>query len=231
MLPLVFNFTQHHPPTTHQPLLRFTMTIDSPPPLHTIVATTRAVEDATVATKVVVMVTTITLSVGIPIKAWFFGTCNHCGIGYLPSQCPNYDPFTTCNRPTTNFANSSAYVPSTTAPWYLDITANIHVTPDLASMDENRPYHVHDNLHVCDGKGLPILHIGTSHSPKKMFNLSKILHVPNITKNLLSVPQFCIDNHVFLEFHSTFVVLKNELTRTTLLTGPSKPCLYSLSLP
>lgn len=55
------------------------------------------------------------------------------------------------------------------------------------------------------------------------FFLSKIiLHVHEITKKLLSLQKLCLNNNVFFEFHSTFFVVKDEFTRTTLLTSPSE---------
>lgn len=167
-----------------------------PPP--TTVETTEGDVALTVATTTIVVTTIVVIvlapSVGIPTRILFFGTCNHYGIGHLPSQCPNHDLSTIRNRPISNFVDSSASIPSTSTTWYPDTGANSHVTPDLARMDDNRAYHVHDNLNVSDGKGLPNLHIGSSrfHSPNKTLHLSKILHVPNITKHLLSVQQFCI---------------------------------------
>lgn len=162
-----------------------------------------------------------------------YGTCNRCGIGHLPSQCPNRDPSTIRTRPTSNYVNSNASTSNASNAWFPDTGANSHVTPDLASMDDSRSYYGNDTLHVGDGKGLPILHIGSSHlhSSHKTFSLSNILHVPEIKKNLLSVQKFCLDNNVFFEFHSSFFVVKDESTRTTLLTGPSEHGLYSLHLP
>ncbi|GKC84607.1 nucleotide-binding alpha-beta plait domain-containing protein [Tanacetum coccineum] len=47
--------------------------------------------------------------------------------------------------------------------------ANSHVTPDLEAMDNSEAYYGDDALHVGNGKGLPILHIGSSkvYSPQK----------------------------------------------------------------
>jgi len=39
------------------------------------------------------------------------------------------------------------------------------------------------------------------HSPKCIFTLANVLHVPHITKSLLYVQKFCRDNHVYFEFH------------------------------
>lgn len=42
---------------------------------------------------------------------------------------------------------------------------------------------------------------------------------------------FCQDNHVFFEFHYTFIVMKDKSTCITLLAGPSYNVLYSIRLP
>ena len=103
----------------------------------------------------------------------------------------------------------------------------------MASLGTSEAYHGDDALHVGNSTGLPILNIGSTHihSPLKNFNLSNILHVPQIKQNLLSVQKFCLDNHVFFEFHPFFFHVKDITTRTTLLTGPSEDGLYSIALP
>ena len=162
-----------------------------------------------------------------------YGTCNRCGIGHIPSQCPNRDPSTIRNRPSANFANSRAQSSTASANWHSDTGTNSHVTPDLAAMDNPEAYYGDDALHVGNGKGLPILHIGSSkvYSPQKTFSLNNILHVPEITNNLLSVQKICHGNDVFFEFHASYFVVKDESTHTTLLTGPSKHGLYPINLP
>ncbi|GKE80231.1 hypothetical protein Tco_1550231 [Tanacetum coccineum] len=40
--------------------------------------------------------------------------------------------------------------------------ANSHVTPDLEVMNNSKAYYGDDALQVGNGKGLPILHIGSS---------------------------------------------------------------------
>ncbi|GKD56773.1 putative RNA-directed DNA polymerase, partial [Tanacetum coccineum] len=115
-----------------------------------------------------------------------YGTCNRCGIGHIPSQCPNRDPSTIRTRPSTNFANTRAQSSNAYANWHSDNGTNSHVTADLAAMDTSEAYYGDDALHVENGNGLPILHIGSS---------------------------------------------KDESTHTTLLTGPSKHGLYTITLP
>ncbi|KAK9062643.1 hypothetical protein SSX86_019831 [Deinandra increscens subsp. villosa] len=155
------------------------------------------------------------------------GHCTRCGIGHLPNECPHKN----IGRPQANFADNRSQ--ASTNHWYPDTGANNHVTPDLSSIGTPESYHGSDNLHVGNGKGLPILHIGSTkiYSPSKTFTLENILHVPQIKHNLLSVQNFCLDNHVFFEFHPFFFCVKDISTHTTLLTGPSKDGLYSMVLP
>ncbi|KAJ0816493.1 putative RNA-directed DNA polymerase [Helianthus annuus] len=167
-----------------------------------------------------------------------FGTCNRCGIGHVPSQCPNRDPATFRGRqPSVNYTdyrsqtsdNRSQASPS----WLNDTGANEHATFDHSSMDYSEPYRGNDGLHVGNGESLPIIHIGSSRifSPNKTLVLKNVLHVPGIKRNILSVQKFCRDNNVFFEFHDTFFSVKDKSTRTILLTGPSIDGLYSFSLP
>jgi hypothetical protein len=160
-----------------------------------------------------------------------FGTCNRCGIGHVPSQCPNRDPSTM--RTPSPSANYADYHSQASTRWLPDTGCNGHAAMDQQSLAESEPYYGKDSLYVGDGKCLPILHIGSTkiHSPLKTFTLSNVLHVPQLKRNLLSVQKFCQDNDVFFEFHSTFFAGKDKFTRTTLLTGPSENGLYSICLP
>ena len=103
-----------------------------------------------------------------------------------------------------------------------------HVTPDLANLTSSEPYLGNDNLHVGDGKGLPRSHLDhtkiyTSHCS---FTLSNVLHVPAITKPLLSVQKFCLDNNVYFEFYPHVFYIKDLNTNEVLLSGQSKDGLY-----
>ncbi|KAD6119808.1 hypothetical protein E3N88_11079 [Mikania micrantha] len=137
-----------------------------------------------------------------------------------------------------NFHNRRVTVPPTLATqassssWLPDTGSINHAAPDLSGFEYVEPYYGENNLHVGNGTALPILHIGSKRffSPNKTFSLTDILHVPQIKRNLLSVQKFCHDNDVFFEFHSTFFVVKDKFTRTTLLTSPSNDGLYSITL-
>jgi histone deacetylase 1/2 len=62
-----------------------------------------------------------------------------------------------------------------------------------------------------------------------MFTLSNVLHVPHITKPLLSVRKFCRDNHVYFEFHAFMFYVKDLITKEVLLSVQSHDGLYVLS--
>jgi len=115
--------------------------------------------------------------------------------------------------------------------WFPDTSANQHVTPDLATLIDSAPYLGNDHLHVGDGKGLNISNIGhtTLHSPKRIFTLSNVLHVPHITKPLLFVYKLYRDNHVYFEFHTSVFYIKDFITKEILLSGQSNDGLYVLS--
>ncbi|KAF7829768.1 Retrovirus-related Pol polyprotein from transposon TNT 1-94 [Senna tora] len=73
--------------------------------------------------------------------------------------------------------------------WYPDSGATNHVTADAQNLMNSADYSGQEQLHVGNGAGLNIEHIGHS-SLKSPFNssvtlhLNNLLHVPNITKNL-----------------------------------------------
>jgi histone deacetylase 1/2 len=115
--------------------------------------------------------------------------------------------------------------------WFPDTGANQHVTPDLATLTASEPYLGNDNLHVGDGKGLPISHLGHTkiYTPHRSFTLSNVLHVLAITKPLLSVQKFYLDNNVYFEFHPRVFYVKDPNTHEILLSGQSKDDLYALT--
>lgn len=92
-----------------------------------------------------------------------------------------------------------------------------------------------NKVHVGDGSGLSIKHVVQSSfvSPycSKALFLKNLLHVPQINKNLLSVSRFAKDNNVFFEFHPCICFVKDQATKTTLMTGKVKDGLYSFTLP
>ena len=80
-------------------------------------------------------------------------------------------------------------------------------------------------------RGLSIKYVGQSmltspYLSSKTLSLKHLLHVPYITKDLLSVSKFAKDNIVFFEFHPSSCFVKDRVTKTTLLEGILKGGLY-----
>ena len=83
--------------------------------------------------------------------------------------------------------------------------------------------------------GLVTSHVGHSYfsSPysSKSFILRNLLHVPNITKNLINVSQFAKDNDVYFEFHSSLCFVKDMVIWAIVLKGILKDGLHQFHLP
>lgn len=58
---------------------------------------------------------------------------------------------------------------------------------------------------------------------------SNLLHVPNSSKNMISVSKFAADNNLFFEFHLTTCVVKCQDTHRVLLQGIAKDGLYQFN--
>ena len=76
------------------------------------------------------------------------------------------------------------------------------MTLDAANLMEKMDYHGSEQVVISNGASLTINHVGNSKfhpfSCSSPLILNNLLHVPNITKNLLSVAQFAKD--IFLNF-------------------------------
>ena len=84
------------------------------------------------------------------------------------------------------------------------------------------PYQGADQLHVGNGQGLQLSHVGNSniilpHSSSRTFKLHDLLCVLSITKNLVSVSKLARDNSVFFEFHPFHYFVKSQGTKQVLL--------------
>lgn len=115
--------------------------------------------------------------------------------------------------------------------WFPDTGATHHATPDLTALSRAHTYTGTVTLQVGNGNGLGIAHIGSSslNIPNSTFQLNNILHVPSLTKLLLSVNKFTTDNNVYFEFHPNVFRVTDHESGKILLSGPSDHGLYTLS--
>jgi hypothetical protein len=85
----------------------------------------------------------------------------------------------------------------------MDTGATDHLTSDLDRLSVPERYHGKDQVQVANGAGLPISHIGHSiiSGSNRPLVLKNVLHVPRISKQLLSIYKLVSQNDVFIEFH------------------------------
>ena len=123
--------------------------------------------------------------------------------------------------------------PRYSSPWYPDSGATHHVTPDLSQLHIHEDYAGSDRMRVADVAGIPIKHVGSStvFANSRTFQLNHILHVPAMTKNLLSVRRFCADNNAKFEFTASGFTVKDQATQTPILSGTTHNGLYVFPSP
>jgi hypothetical protein len=83
-----------------------------------------------------------------------------------------------------------------------------HITGDLDKLTMNENYGGSDQVHVADGSGMMIKHIGHSivSTPSRHFYLNNVLHVPQATYNLAYIHCLTSDNLAYRCFLS-FILL------------------------
>ena len=98
-------------------------------------------------------------------------------------------------------------------------------------MTIHEKYHCQDHVHTAEnGPGMMISHVGESiiQTPHRDILVDDVLHIPNASKNLLSVHRITLDNGVFIEFHPFFFLIKDQVTRRVLYRGRCVQGLYPL---
>ena len=109
------------------------------------------------------------------------------------------------------------------------ILSTHHITHDLANLNVRaNEYQGLDQIRVGNSKILPIKHIRTSQisTTHPSFCLNNVLHVPDISNNLIFVHKFTNDTHTLMEFHPFLFRVKDLAMRRLLLHRLSKHGLY-----
>ena len=116
----------------------------------------------------------------------------------------------------------------TPTTWIQDSGASFHVTGESQNIQQLSPFEGPDQIYIGNGQGLPIHSTGSSTfiSPinsKVSLSLNQLLHVPTITKNLISVSKFALDNGVYFEFHPNHCLVKSQGANEILLKASPGP--------
>nr|DAD26772.1 TPA_asm: hypothetical protein HUJ06_028240 [Nelumbo nucifera] len=125
-------------------------------------------------------------------------------------------------------ANHAVLGTDPTPTWLLDSGASHHVTSDLSNLSLHSPYQGTDDVMIGDGSGLQITYTGSTTIPtsSRTITLHNVLCVPSMKKNLISIYQLCISNHVSIEFSPSTFHVKDLNTGAILLTGQPKDGVY-----
>ena len=116
--------------------------------------------------------------------------------------------------------------------WYLDSEATYHVTFDGNSLTNKYKYPSSGKLAIGDDSQLSISHIGDLTFPaSKPLKLRNILLFHSITKNLVSISKFTLDNHVIVEFDFDCCLVKDKRSKVVLLQGILRDGHYQLHFP
>ncbi|KAI0523408.1 hypothetical protein KFK09_005803 [Dendrobium nobile] len=129
---------------------------------------------------------------------------------------------------------TKALVADTTQPtqdWYIDSGASSHFTNSSDNLQTPVAYQGMESITVVNGQNLQIANSGSGilPTPNRKILLSKIYHVPNLTHNLLYVSNLTNDNNVSVSFSPSGFSIKDQKTKATLLRGPCRNGLYTIS--
>lgn len=165
----------------------------------------------------------------------YLGKCQICNTqDHSARRCPQFQsrgapqqmssPFTPW-QPRANLAVASPYSANN---WLLDSGATHHITSDLNNLALHQPYTGGDDVMIADGSTIPITHTGSTSllTKSRTLDLNKVLYVPNIHKNLISVYRLCNANRVSVEFFPASFQVKDLNTGVPLLQGKTKDELY-----
>jgi hypothetical protein len=112
--------------------------------------------------------------------------------------------------------------------WYPDTSSTDHITSELDKLVVREKYTGQEHIHATNGGGMQITHVGNSTlvTPSRVLSLKNILCVTTSHKNLVSVHCFTRDNHVYIEYHPYFFLVKDPHTRKVLPCGKCRGGLY-----
>jgi hypothetical protein len=158
-------------------------------------------------------------------------TCQVCHkIGHTNDRCwYRYDEGYTPD-PRHAAATTNSYTVDTN--WYTDTGVTDHITRELEKLALREKYNGGEQIHATNGVGMSISRVSeaTIHTQNRNLKFNHVLHVPQASKNPVSVHGFTSDNNVFLEYHPYFFFVKDRATKKLLLKGRCHKGLYPMPI-
>lgn len=121
---------------------------------------------------------------------------------------------------------------STTTPtnnkWILNSGASSHLSNDINQLINITLYEGSYQIKVGNGHSLPITNTGQDllPTPTRNLYLPKILHLPKLSHNLISVNKLTSDNNCLVIFDSHGYLIKDKMNHQILLRGHGSDDLY-----
>ena len=103
------------------------------------------------------------------------------------------------------------------------------MTKDLAALALHALYTTSDGVIIGDGSGLSIADIGSfslTSLPTPLFFFSNVLHMPTMSKNLISVSALCADNPINVLFFDSFFQVQDCHIGVTLVHRKRRDGVY-----
>lgn len=174
---------------------------------------------------------------GTRVSKPYLGKCQLCHVqGHSAKRCPQFQSLqpmvnqfqNNSFRPWQPRANMVVASPYTANNWVVDSGATHHITSDLNNLSLHQAYNGEDDVMIADGSSLQITHTGSTLLPSqtRALKLNRVLCVPNINKNLVSVYRLCNANKVSMEFFPASFQVKDLSTGVPLLQGQTNGELY-----
>lgn len=104
--------------------------------------------------------------------------------------------------------------------WLLDFGMSHHLTLTADQLPNSSLNLGSKVILVGNGNQLPISNVGSDvlHTNDScVLNVNNLLHTPSVAINLLYVQKVCIDNNVFIEFHSGSFYVKDYNSKQVVL--------------
>lgn len=155
----------------------------------------------------------------------YLGKCQLCGVqGHSARRCPSYthaaDRSNSGRMVYSSPLAHAATASPTSSEWLLDCGVSHHITTVLANLSLHAPYTGPDSVLIGEGKSLPISNTCTLDIPcSSSLSFTNSLHVPHMSRNLISVSRLCLANDVDIVFSSHGFQVKDRHTGDTRLRG------------
>lgn len=108
--------------------------------------------------------------------------------------------------------------------WFPDSGASHHINPYVTNLQNIHTCAYPNEVLVENGHSLTIKSIGSSTFKSKCSHrcqlaINNLLHIPNITRNLISVSKFAKDSIVYFEFCTNKCFIKSNTSKLIFLEG------------